>query len=546
VTLLSAWALAGVVLIAPLVLAHLRRQRSPLHTVPSLLIWEQLQGLGTTGERRLLVPRLPLLLALQALAVLLLVGVLARPVGDVPSAAGAGRALILDDSLWMSAPGRLAAGERELMRVAQSAPRGTSFAVVIAAGTPRVVYRGGLSGVADALAGASPATTPVPASLPVALSLAGALLAPSGRVTVARAPQDALPPVISAGELQDAVVWPAGQEQAIVSSSARCGIASSAGCELLAVVRNGSSVAVSDHYLTEGTGLASATGSVSVPPAGQAEIALSAVQGAHATVRLLGNEVLPAAASTSVSLPDANGLLAPVSVTLVGQPTDALPVARALAVVTGVRLRLRTPSAYRATEAQKSQIVVFDGTLPGGVLPQAPGVLLIDPPHLPGGTVGAVMREAQPSGSDSSSPLLEGVDLSSLSVQEGGAHALSLPGAVRWVAWSPEGPLLAYGQYAGRRLAVLSFDPSMSDLPQLSAFPLLVANLVRVLAGHPQSEALAGPPTQPSPVDLRAAAPNVAGGRRSNLAPWLLALALAVLVLEGAYAMRSQTRALRT
>jgi hypothetical protein len=82
---------------------------------------------------------------------------------------------------------------------------------------------------------------------------------------------------------------------------------------------------------------------------------------------------------------------------------------------------------------------------------------------------------------------------------------------------------------------VLSFDPGRSDLPQLPAFPLLVANLLRELTGS-------SPPTVSSPasatIDLAPAAAPVAGGSRSSLAPWLLGAALIALLFEALYASR--------
>jgi hypothetical protein len=542
VTLLSAWALAGLVLIAPLVLAHLRRSRPPLREVPSLLIWQELQHLDTGGQRRLPIPRLPLLLLLQLLALVALVLALARPAGGAPAGAGSARVLVLDDSVWMTVPGRLAAGERELERVAASAPRGSRLAVVVAASAPYVLYRGGEQGLAAALARVHP--TAAPTRLGEALTLAGALLKPGGRIALARAPEDQLPSMLSTpGELRDAVAGPALGQQGIFSPAARCGIGSAGGCEVLASVRNSAAATVTDEYTVEGIGAASGPRSVSVPAGGHAEIAFSAPPGANVSLRLLGADTLAAAARARVSVPDADGVPSPTRVTLVGEPADALPVARALAAVAGVRLRLRTPGDYRARDARESDLVVLDRSLPGGSLPSAPGVLLIDPPRVPGGHVGAAMRESVLSGGDPTSPLLEGVELSSLALDAGGARVLSLPAGLRWIAWSPEGPLLASGLDAGRRLAVLAFDPAKSDLPQLPAFPLLIANLLRALTSPEQGEAsLASPTEQPSVIDARAAAGAVAGGPRANLAPWLLLAALLVVALEAGYGVRRRGR----
>jgi hypothetical protein len=541
VALLSAWALAGLLLIAPLVLLHLRRRRPPLHEVPSLLIWQELRELDASGERHLRIPRLPLLLLLQALALALLVVALARPTGGASAGGGSERVLVLDDSMWMTVPGRLATGERELERFAAGAPGGTRIGVVVSAGAPYVLYRGGAGGVAAALAGVHP--TMAPARLGDALSLAGALLDPGGRIALARAPEDALPSMTaSAGELHDALAGPPVGEQGIFSASARCGIGRG-GCEVLAMVRNSAPAQATDEYVVEGTGAAPGRGHVSVPAEGEAAIALAAPAGAEVSLRLPEHDALAAAARAWVRVPGAAGPPPGTRVTLVGEPADALPVARALAAVAGVRLRLRTPRDYRMGDARASDVVVFDGWLPRGSLPQAPGILLIDPPRVPGGHVGATMDEAAVSGTDASSPLLEGVDLSSLAVDAGGARVLSLPAALRWIAWSPAGPLLASGADGGRQLAVLSFDPALSDLPQLPAFPVLVANLVRALASRgpataPSDADLASPQERSPAVDIRATGAAMAGGSRANLAPWALLAALLVMLFEAAYGAR--------
>jgi Aerotolerance regulator N-terminal len=543
VTLLSAWALAGLLLIAPLVLAHLRRRRPPPQEVPSLLIWEQLQKLPTSGERRLRIPRLPVLLALQMLAVAVLVLALARPAGGARAGSEATRVLVLDDSLWMTPTGRLSTAERGLLDGAASTPSAKKVAVVVSGSTPYVLYQGGRAGVAAALARVRPTTAPN--HLDEAMRLAGALLERGGRIVVMRAPEDALPPLPgSLGEIQEETAGTASGLQAILSPSARCDGSGVGECELLASIRNTAPRAVLDKYLIEGVGTAPLERSVRVPAGGQVEVALPIKGGSRVALRLLGPNILAAASRVTGMAPSGNGLSSSTSVTIVGAPADALPVARALSAVSGVKLRLRTPSDYRPADARASTVAVFDRSLPSGALPPTPGVLLIDPPRLPGGRVGAVMREAELSGTDPSSPLLAGVDLSSLTVSDGGARVMTLPGALQWVAWSAEGPLLAFGRYEGRRLALLSFDPAMSDLPQLSAFPVLLANLLRSLAAETQPRAMPLPGSHgpPSPVAMATPAGSTAGGPPKNLAPWLLIAAVLVMALEAAYAARQPSR----
>jgi len=49
---------------------------------------------------------------------------------------------VIDDSLWMSAPGRLAGAERLAQRIADAAPGGAPIRIVLAGAAPSVLYRG--------------------------------------------------------------------------------------------------------------------------------------------------------------------------------------------------------------------------------------------------------------------------------------------------------------------------------------------------------------------------------------------------------------------
>ena len=88
------------------------------------------------------------------------------------------------------------------------------------------------------------------------------------------------------------------------------------------------------------------------------------------------------------------------------------------------------------------------------------------------------MDDSRLSGSEAASPLLEGVDLASLTIGAKASKRLALPAAMSAAAWSSEGPLIASGTEAGGRVAVVSFEPSESNLPQLSGFPTLIDNIV--------------------------------------------------------------------
>jgi hypothetical protein len=292
-------------------------------------------------------------------------------------------------------------------------------------------------------------------------------------------------------------------------------------------------------------------------------------------------DALPVDDQAWVTVPGPDNTPPSETVTLVGVPTDAVAVARAFAAVPGVKLRLRTPTTYRSTDALHSALTILDGWVPKAGLPPSPSVLLIDPPSLPQGHVGARLRDSVVSGSDQRSGLLSGVDLTSLSIDAGDGRVLTLPRYLTAAAWSPDGPLLAAGDDGSRRVAVLSFDPAQSDLPQLASFPILAANLVGWSARWAPAAAAAGDeiriaatpgtsrlavaepglytvteagaavrrtttvavsvappssaPTSTVPVDLTFAAAGATPSQGPNEVPWLLAAALVVMTLEWTY-----------
>ncbi len=489
-TLLSGWALAGLLLVAPLVFAHLRRESRPLLDVPSLLLWQNLEQRHAGRSRRLRLPRLPLLLALQALALILLVFALARPTGS-PAPPRPTRIFVLDDSLWMSGAGRLSAARARLDQLAAALPRDTPVRLVLAGDAPQLAYSGPAAGIDGALSHVTP--TAAPSDLGPALTLGASLLTgPRDTIVVARAPETRLPPAQARrGELSSVVVGSALADQGIFSPTARCGIGTRTGCEVIAPVANTGPTAVTDRY-TAYAGGAALSGAVRVGAGGTGDIVLTAAPGEQVRLRLDGSDELAADNQGWVTVPGPANTPPSETVTLVGAPSDAVEVARAFAAVPGVTLRLRTPAQYRAADAVTSGLTVLDGWLPAHGLPGSPGVLLINPPRLPGGRVAGTLRDSVASGLDPASGLLTGVDLTSLSIDSGGSRALTLPPYMSAAAWSPDGPLLAAGDDGRQRVAVISFDPAESDLPQLASFPILAANLVRWSAGWTPTAAAAG------------------------------------------------------
>jgi hypothetical protein len=294
-----------------------------------------------------------------------------------------------------------------------------------------------------------------------------------------RAPEDALPEIAAApGQLAVRVVGAPSDDQGIFAPQARCGIGPADDCEVLATLRNGSARARTIRYTASAPGQRSVTFRSTVRAGSTRTIALTARPGSTLRLQLRGRDALPLDDTAFVTVPGTDNAPDAATVTLVGDPSSARPLAQAFASVPGVTLLLRTPGSYRPRDAAASELVVLDGFLPASGLPGAPAVLLIDPPSLPGGAIGSPIATPTISSTAAGSPLLEGVDLTSLAIARAKARSLVLPSWLSPIVSSPAGPLLGAGDDGHRHVAVLAFDPQHSNLAQLAALPILARNLV--------------------------------------------------------------------
>jgi hypothetical protein len=493
VTFAAGWALAALVLLAPLVLLHLRRRGLVVREVPSLLLWEQIDLVDAKGSRGLQRPPLPLLLALQALALTLLVFALAEPSSRAPVAKPT-QVLVLDDSWQMQAAGRMAEAKREAERVLVADPPATPVGIVLANGSSSVLYHGTRAGALATLARVTPSAAP--ADLASALTVAAGLLTGAhDSVVLIRAPEDPLPPVNAApDELQTFTLAPPIADQGIFNAGARCDLGASTTCEVYATVRNTAAHAVDELVAADAAGHPAVSLRVRVAAHASAPLFLVSEPGERVSLRLRGSDPLPADDEAWVTVPAAGDLPTSSVVTLVGTPANALATARAFAAVPGVSLRLRTAATFSRDDAEQSDLVVLDHSIPRAGLPSSPAVLLIDPPRLPEGRVGGPLGESVVSGTDAGSELLEGVELSSLAIAANAAARLMPPPWLAPVVWSPDGVLLAAGGNGRQRVAALAFEPGQSNLTQLPALPILAANFVRWAAGWAPATATAGVP----------------------------------------------------
>ena len=526
-SLLDAGALAVLVLAIPLIALHFRRRRPPRREVGSLLAWRDLPRVGGGAARRFGRPLLPLLLLLQLLALILLAFALAHPVGN-KSATTSSRVYVVDESMWMGAQDtegggetRIDAARAELRRRLAEAPGDEAVRIVGAGATPTVLYEGEAAAAGGALADL--AAGPGAANLAGALRLAAGLRVGDGsEVVLLRAPEEAAPAVRGGGSAyEDVAVGGEVADVGLSGASAHCDRLGAEACEVFVRLtdRGGSASSGTIRRVPLRiaiSGEPTHNVSVEVPAGASAPLVFTTNPGTTAQVSLLPRDGLAADDSAFVSVPQPGG----ERITLVGDRRRALPLARALASVPGVKLRLRTPETYRSTDPGTSDLLVLDDFVPKGGLPDAPGVLLVNPPRLPGGGhLRGTMKDSRMSGTAATSPLLEGVDLASLTIGAEASRRLALPAAMSAAAWSSEGPLIASGTESGRRVAVISFEPSESNLPQLADFPALIDNIVAWSQRLAPPTAAAGTPftvAEPDGTTAASVAP-AAGGAGEDL-----------------------------
>ena len=218
-------------------------------------------------------------------------------------------------------------------------------------------------------------------------------------------------------------------------------------------------------------GLPLETRLVSLPPRGRVELAFDVPGGARSvSVQLGGRDILPLDDRAAVSVPESQQRRALV-VSRTPEPWE-----QALGALPGLVVETQLPEAYRDSGAE---LVLFDGFLP----PSLPGgqLIVVNPP--PGNHLVEVRgehRDVRINAAEANSPLLRSIDLSAIRLVK--AARLGVPPWASVAAESSAGPLMLQGQLDGRRVVVIGFDPFLSGLEKLVAFPLLVSNAVELLA----------------------------------------------------------------
>jgi hypothetical protein len=167
----------------------------------------------------------------------------------------------------------------------------------------------------------------------------------------------------------------------------------------------------------------------------------------------------------------------PAQVLLVSSGNQFLE--KVLTLLPNVDLYRIASTRYLAVEADRFDIIVFDNYLPP-LLPRG-NLLVVNPPDRgPYRTNGAVTRPKVTSW-DREDPILSFVELQDLNITR--ASKLDMPRWAKPLITAGDGtPLMVAGQDGDRRVTILPFDLQQSNLWTMSAFPILMSNIVNYLS----------------------------------------------------------------
>jgi len=152
---------------------------------------------------------------------------------------------------------------------------------------------------------------------------------------------------------------------------------------------------------------------------------------------------------------------------------------KVLTLLPNVDLYRIAAQRYLAVEADRFDIIVFDNYLPP-LLPRG-NLLVVNPPDRgPYRTTGSISRPRVATW-DHEDPILAFVDIRDMNVNR--AARFDMPRWAKPLISTADGvPLMVAGQDRDRRVVIVPFDLQQSNLPLMSAFPILTANLVNYLS----------------------------------------------------------------
>ena len=537
-TFLNPSGLWFLVALPAILVLYLIQSRYRPQVVASLLLWKRMAR-DLEAEAAWRWPRWDLLLALQLLIALAIAIAIARPA--IQGVSEQHLAVVLDTSASMAArdvsPTRLAAAKQSVADAVNAQPPATPISLVTAGTKPVVVVDNGApAAVLQALDEVQ--ADPDAGDLPSALRVATGLASGGGSVVVVTdgAFNTSLPP--ESVPVTFKLVGGGAQGLAVSEVSLRRPVEGNDYLAGFARVVN----AGSDPQTTT---LAILADGVLVD---RAPISVLANDHAEATFHVPGG-----AQTLSVGLTERGALPGADRVDLVGYARWARNVVvvsdapaiwqHVLSVVPNVSARTVRPADFSAADLSPDTIYLFDNVVPAS-LPAA-AMILVNPPDTSAeilSRVDTLPRQRRAISFDTDDPLLQGVDIAPLNVQQ-----LERAVTPAWAAASvaaEDTPLILYGKYDQQPTVIFAFDPNKSNLPHLTAFPQLMANAVDWLAPGRQA-VLSGGLGQEADIQPRPHADQPATASAGQPAsfpheiwPWLLAAAAALFAAEWAVAVR--------
>ena len=537
-TLLNPTGLWFLLAVPAILVLYLIQSRYRPQVVASLLLWKRMAR-DLEAEAAWRRPRWDLLLALQLLTALAIAIALARPALQGVSEQHV--AVVLDTSASMAArdvsPTRLAAAKQSVADVVNSQPPATPISLITSGASPVVMVENGTSGeVLQALDGVQ--ADPGSGDMPTALRVGASLASSGGEVVVvtdgafnASLPPEPVPVTFKlvGGGAQGLAVSEVSLRRAVDGSDYLAGFTR---------VVNAGSDAQTTTLAILADGVLVDRSPITVPANSHAEATFHVPSGAQAlSVGLTERGALPAADRVDLA---GYARWARTVVVVSDAPAAWLHV---LSVVPNVAARTLRPAEYSASDLSPDSIYLFDNVVPAS-LPAAPAIL-VNPPDTNSDILSRVdnlPRQRRTISFDTDDPLLQGVDIAPLNVQQ-----LERAVTPAWAAASvaaEDTPLILHGRLDQQPVVIFAFDPNKSNLPHLTAFPQLMANAVDWLTPGRQTVMTGGlgqeADIQPRPrADMAATAAAVqTDSVPLEIWPWLLAGAVALFAAEWAVAVR--------
>jgi Ca-activated chloride channel family protein len=467
-------------------LLHLIQQRRQRQRVPSLQIWRDLQR-QTIQQRPRRLP-LTLLLLLHLLLALFLAIALGQPLLATIRGQATHTVIVLDTSTSMAATdestNRLEAAKAEARRLIQNPARGDSAALIELNGQPRIVGQSigndtsALLHQLDRMAAGGP-----DGDLGRALNLAQATAQPNAALQVVvltdAALRAAATPTI-AGEVRWRVFGGDGNNVAIVAFAARP--LRNGQQQLYARVVNLGTQPIARTLYLNLDGDEASVEPMRLQAGAEAEWSWPLPAGTkRAEANLSGEDLQPLDDRAAVVV----GGNARAHVVLITPATEPTALERALRAQRGLDVERVAPGDYQA--ATRAALVVFDGYLPA-TLPSAP-VLVVAPPRdqelLP--TTGSAANLSVDTVSDER---FRAIDFRPVVFDR--VAQIEAPAWANVAVAAGDTPLVLTGQHNNYPIAIWTFDPTMSNITNRLAFPLLTAATTRALLPQANDRLLVG------------------------------------------------------